>query len=92
MAKRPMGRIRRVSVKSRKSLGRRNGVHVDGVSAGKPAEKAGIKTGDVIFQLGENKVSDVQTYMEALNKFNKGDQTKVRLMRGKEELVLEIIF
>ncbi len=68
------------------------GVHVDGVSAGKPAEKAGIKTGDVLFQLGENKFNDVQTYMEALNKFNKGDATKVKLMRGKEELVLDITF
>ena len=69
-----------------------SGVHVDGVSAGKPAEKAGVKTGDVIVQLGEHKVSDVQTYMEALNKFNKGEATKVKLMRGKEELILDIIF
>ncbi len=69
-----------------------NGVHVDGVSAGKPAEKAGIKTGDVLFQLGENKFNDVQTYMETLSKFNKGDATRVKLMRGKEELVLDIIF
>ena len=69
-----------------------NGVHVDAVSAGKPAEKAGIKTGDILFQLGENKFSDVQTYMEALNKFNKGDATRVKLMRGKEVLVFDIIF
>ena len=69
-----------------------NGVHVDGVSAGRPAEKAGIKTGDVLFQLGEHKFSDVQTYMDALNKFNKGDATKVKLMRGKEELVFDIVF
>ncbi|MEP7163141.1 MAG: M28 family peptidase [Ferruginibacter sp.] len=69
-----------------------NGVHVDGVSAGRPAEKAGIKVGDVLVQLGENKFSDVQTYMDALNKFNKGDATKVKLIRGKQELTLDIIF
>ena len=69
-----------------------NGVHVDGVSAGKAAEKAGIKTGDVLFQLGDHKFGDVQTYMDALNKFNKGDATKVKLMRGKQELVLDIVF
>ena len=28
------------------------GVHVDGISEGKAAQKAGIKTGDVIIQLG----------------------------------------
>lgn len=69
-----------------------NGVHVDGVSAGKAAEKAGIKTGDVLFQLGDYKFSDVETYMKALNQFNKGDATKVKLMRGKNELVLDIVF
>ncbi len=69
-----------------------NGVHVDGVSAGKAAEKAGIKTGDVLFQLGDHKFSDVQTYMDALNKFNKGDATRVKLMRGKQELVLDVVF
>ncbi len=69
-----------------------NGVHVDGVSAGKAAEKAGIKTGDVLFQLGEYKFSDVETYMDALNKFKKGDSTKVKLMRGKTELTFDITF
>lgn len=69
-----------------------NGVHVDGVSAGRAAEKAGIKTGDVLFQLGEHKFGDVETYMDALNKFNKGDATKVKLMRGKEEITLDIVF
>jgi len=69
-----------------------NGVHVDGVSAGKAAEKAGIKTGDVLFQLGDYKFSDVQTYMNALNKFNKGDSTRVKLMRGKTEIVLDVTF
>ena len=69
-----------------------NGVHVDGVSAGRPAEKAGIKTGDILIQLGEYKFSDVETYMGALNKFNKGDATKVKLMRGKNEMTLDIVF
>ncbi len=69
-----------------------NGVRVDGVSDNKPAQKAGIKTGDVVFQLGEHAFSDVQTYMQTLNKFNKGDATKVKLKRGTEELVLDIVF
>jgi len=30
--------------------------------------------------------------MSALGKFNKGEATKVKLMRGKEELVLDIVF
>lgn len=68
------------------------GVRVDGVSEGKLAQRTGIKAGDVIFQLGDHKFSDVQTYMETLGKFNKGDATKVKLKRGTEELTFDIIF
>ena len=68
------------------------GVRVDGVSEGKLAQRTGIKTGDVIIQLGDHKFSDVQTYMEALSKFKKGDPTKVKLKRGNEELEFDIVF
>ncbi|MEO7446386.1 MAG: M28 family peptidase [Ferruginibacter sp.] len=69
-----------------------NGVRVDGVSEGRAAEKAGVKTGDVIFQLGDHKFTDVQTYMEALSKFNKGDSTQVKWKRGEELLQAVIVF
>ena len=69
-----------------------NGVLVDAVSENRPAIKAGIKTGDVLTQLGEHKFSDVQSYMDALNKFNKGESTKVKLVRGKEELEFMVTF
>lgn len=68
------------------------GVRADGISEGKIAQKAGIKAGDIILQLGDYKFTDVQTYMETLNKFNKGDATKVKVKRGNEELVFDIIF
>ena len=69
-----------------------SGVRVDGVSEGKTAQKVGIKTGDVILQLGDIKFTDVQSYMGALGKFNKGDITKVKVKRGNEELVFDIVF
>lgn len=69
-----------------------SGVRVDGVSEGKVAQKAGIKAGDVITQLGDIKFTDVQSYMGALGKFNKGDAAKVKVKRGNEELVFDIIF
>ena len=68
------------------------GVRADGVSDGRPAAKAGLKAGDVIVSLGENIVSSMETYMQALNKFNKGDKTKVKYKRGNETLESEIQF
>jgi aminopeptidase YwaD len=69
-----------------------NGVKADGVSEGKIAQKVGIKAGDIITQLGDYKCADVQTYMEALSKFKKGDATKVKVKRGAEELNFDIVF
>ena len=69
-----------------------DGVRVDGVREGKTAQKIGIKAGDVLYQLGNHTFTDVQTYMEALSKFNKGDATKVKLRRGNEELSFDLIF
>ncbi len=69
-----------------------NGVMVDGVSDNRPAQKAGVKVGDVICQLDDLIVSDVQSYMEALSKFKKGDAVKVKIKRGNDQLVLDVVF
>jgi Zn-dependent M28 family amino/carboxypeptidase len=69
-----------------------SGVRVDGISEGKIAQKVGIKAGDIIVQLGDIKFTDVQSYMGALGKFNKGDATKVKVKRGAAELLFDIVF
>lgn len=68
------------------------GVRADGVTDGRPAAKAGLKTGDVIIQLGTHKVNSVETYMQALNSFNKGDKAKVKFKRGNEVIESEVVF
>lgn len=68
------------------------GVRADGVTEGRPASKAGLKTGDVIIQLGPHKISSVENYMQALNQFNKGDKTKVKFKRGNQTVEAEVQF
>lgn len=68
------------------------GVRIDGVSEGKLAQRIGLKAGDILLQLGEHKFSDVQSYMQVLGKFNKGEATKLTVKRGAEELVFDIVF
>lgn len=69
-----------------------NGVRVDGVSDNRPAKKAGILAGDVVKQLGEYQTSSVESYMQALSKFKKGDLTKVLIIRGTKEFEFQVIF
>jgi len=68
------------------------GVRVDGVSDNRPASKAGIKTGDVIVQLGDFSTTSMEGYMQALSKFKRGDKAKVKYKRGEETKETEVEF
>ena len=69
-----------------------SGLRIDAISEGRPAEKAGLKTGDIITRLGNYSVISLQTYMDALSKFNRDDQTTVVFLRGKEEMKAAVQF
>jgi len=68
------------------------GVHVDGVTDGKPASKAGVKKGDIITGLGDLSVKNIQDYMKALAAFKKGDTTTVKVKRDNAEQTLPVTF
>jgi len=68
------------------------GVRCDGVTDGRPAQKAGLKAGDVIVKIGEHTVSSMESYMQTLAKFQKGEKAKVKFRRGNEELETEVQF
>ena len=68
------------------------GVRCDGVTDGRPAQKAGLKAGDVIVKIGEYNVSSMETYMHTLGKFQKGEKAKVKFKRGNEEIETEVQF
>jgi hypothetical protein len=69
-----------------------NGVRADGVSEGKPAQKAGLKAGDIILKIGDYSVSSLESYMQALAKFRKGDKVTIKYKRGNEELETMVEF
>jgi Peptidase family M28/PDZ domain len=68
------------------------GLKVDGVSEGKPAQKAGILAGDVIIQIGELSIKDMESYMDALGKFEKGQTVPVKVLRAEKEVILNVTF
>ena len=68
------------------------GLQVDGVTDGKPAQKAGILAGDIIIQIGELPIKDIQGYMEALGKFEKGQTVPVKLKRKGEAQTVNVTF
>ncbi len=60
------------------------GVKIDGVSAGRPAELAGIKAGDIVTRIGSYPIKDIYEYMDALGKHEKGQTVEVEFQRDNK--------
>ncbi|TNE69436.1 M28 family peptidase [bacterium] len=71
---------------------RGEGMRITGTSEGRPGEKAGLKNGDVIVQLGSKKLKDIYDYMDALNQFKKGDTSTVHILRDGKAMELSVQF
>ncbi|MCB0497825.1 MAG: M28 family peptidase [Cyclobacteriaceae bacterium] len=66
------------------------GMRIDGVREDRPAEKAGMQKGDVVIKIDDHEVADMMGYMKVLGMYKKGDQSKVVIKRGEEEVMLDV--
>ena len=73
-------------------FGDAEGLRVQGVSENEPADKAGMRKGDVIVKMGEYEVKDIMSYMEALGRFEPGEKAEVEVLRDKERKKLHVQF
>ncbi len=61
------------------------GVKLDGVSEGSPAEKAGLKEGDIVIKFDGKPITNIEDYMEGLSKHKPGETVEIVVQReGKE--------
>jgi hypothetical protein len=65
------------------------GVKVAAVLPGTPAEKAGIRKGDVLLSLDGTKLGDLRAFADALRARAPGDVVKITLRRGTQEKTVE---
>lgn len=68
------------------------GMRIDAVIDGRAASKAGLENGDVVIELGGNKVDDIYDYMDALSKFKAGESAEVVVLRGKKKVKKKVSF
>ncbi len=66
------------------------GALVSGVMKGSPAEKAGIKQGDVLLAFGGKEVEDTGHLRNMVSQTPVGTKVKVKLLRQKKEMELEV--
>jgi tetratricopeptide (TPR) repeat protein len=66
------------------------GARVEKVESGSPAERGGMKAGDVILEMDGNPVADWNANQELLKKKNKGDKAVFKVKRGDDEMELTL--
>ena len=67
----------------------KDGVLLEAVMEGSAADKAGIKSGDVLLQLGDAKTVDLDAFQAALTDHKPGDKVKVKVRRGEKIIEAE---
>jgi hypothetical protein len=67
------------------------GVKLSGVREGSPAEKAGLRGGDIIIECGGKQIRNVYDYTYVLGDKKAGDLLEVVVLRGKDRLSLKAI-
>ena len=75
-----------------KSLGTNYGQFIAKVESGSPAEKAGIKKGDILMEIDGTKVVTNEVLRALLYKYNPGDVAKATILRNGKEVKIEITF
>lgn len=62
-----------------------NGAKITSVTKGTPAEKAGLKEGDIIMRVDEMPVKSPEDLTKAISKFKPEDKATITFKRGKKE-------
>lgn len=71
------------------------GLRVSGVVEDSPAQRAGLKEGDIITQIGSTPIRSIYDLMDVLARAQPGDETEITVLRGPEEdqpVTLHVIF
>jgi serine protease Do len=63
---------------------------ITGVTPGSPAEKAGIKAGDIINKFADKAIGDFASLAALVRKQKPGDKISVEVLRGEETVTLEL--
>ena len=66
------------------------GLLVSGLDENSPAEKAGLKVGDLIFKADGKRVESIDELSVMIQDKKKGDKIKVEFLRSKKEMSVEV--
>ncbi|HVZ38306.1 MAG TPA: M28 family peptidase [Candidatus Kapabacteria bacterium] len=66
------------------------GLRLSGVSEGGPAQKGGLKEGDIIVRFGARQINNVYDYTDALGDARPKDRVEIEILRGEEKKTVTV--
>jgi serine protease Do len=69
----------------------RPGVAIAGLDRGSPGEKAGLKTGDVIYEVAGKRINTLQDVQDVFKLFQIGESVEIQYLRGNEKRKTSIL-
>jgi 2-alkenal reductase len=68
------------------------GVYVRSVDSNSPAEQAGLRQGDIITEIGQDKISADTSYTNALLHYKPGEKVTLKVWRDSKTMSLDVTF
>lgn len=66
------------------------GYKIDDVLKNSPAEKGGLKKGDIIIEINNTPVNSIKDMAEILKMYNPGNKVRIRFIRGERKMDTEV--
>lgn len=73
-----------------KNIKQLKGAYINGLTTNGAAENAGIKIGDIITMVENNKITSVSELQEQVSKYRPGNKINVTVLREQKELVVPV--
>jgi membrane-associated protease RseP (regulator of RpoE activity) len=73
------------------ALERHRIARVEAVTPASPAERAGIKVGDLIVKVGGEEIRDDKTYRDAMSRRRPGESVPIVIQRGSQEMDVTVV-
>ena len=71
--------------------GAEKGLSLSGVAPGGPAEKAGVRAGDLVVRLADREIGDIYDYTYAIDFLEIGSPTEIVVVRAGERITLTVV-
>lgn len=66
------------------------GIYITSVSAGSPAEQAGLQVNDILTKIGDTAIDETHSYMNTLFLYKPGDQVTLEIVRNGQTMQMQV--